>query len=240
MHHNHQHPEEKRHMTIFTRIAPLLVAMTAIAVASSGTVLADPGDLPYGPDTCLQGFVWREARTGDTVCVTPDVRTRTLQENSTPSLNREPNGGASGPDTCKQGFVWREAFDGDTICVTPGERSQTKADNAAAASRKQANAPKPSPTNPNIPTPTPTAGHNVVLEITGGGTVYSIDIDPGGRVATENSAAPFRTNITADSGELVQIVAVSKTGDQGCRITVDGTVVVSHGAGDAHCVYSIP
>jgi hypothetical protein len=225
-------------MPSFKRITPLLVAMTALAVASSGTVLADPGDLPYGPDTCIQGFVWREARNGDTVCVTPAVRARTLQENSTPTLNRAPNGGASGPDTCKQGFVWREAFDGDTICVTPGERADTKADNAAAASRRQANAPKPS--NPNSPKPTPTAGHNVVLEITGAGTVYSIDIDPGGRVATENSAAPFRTSITADSGELVQIVAVTKTGDQGCRITVDGTVVVSHGAGDAHCIYTLP
>jgi hypothetical protein len=177
-------------MASFKRIAPLLVAMTALAVASSGTVLADPGDLPYGPDTCIQGF------------------------------------------------VWREAFDGDTICVTPGERADTKADNAAAASRRQVNAPKPA--DPYTPKPTPTAGHNVVLEITGAGTVYSIDIDPGGRVATENSAAPFRTSITAGSGELVQIVAVTKTGDQGCRITVDGTVVVSQGAGDAHCIYTLP
>jgi hypothetical protein len=216
-------------MVNFKRIAPLTIAMTALAVASSGTVLADPGDLPFGPDTCIQGFVWREARTGDTVCVTPAVRARTLQENSTPTLNREPNGGASGPDTCKQGFVWREAFDGDTICVTPGERAATKADNAAAASRRQANAPKPA-----------AAGSNVVLEITGTGTVYSIDIDPGGRVATENSAVPFRTNITAGPGELVQIVAVTKTGDQGCRITVDGTVVVSQGAGNAHCIYTLP
>lgn len=215
-------------MANYKRIAPLLVAMTAIAVASSGTVLAAPPDLPYGPDTCLQGFVWREARTGDTVCVTPDVRARTLQENSTPTLNREPNGGAYGPDTCLQGFVWREAFDGDTICVTPAERTQTKADNAAAASRRQANTPKPS------------AAGNVVLEITGTGTVYSIDIDPGGRVAGENSAVPFKKTITAGSGELVQIVAVTKTGDQGCRITVDGTVVVSQGAGDAHCIYTLP
>jgi hypothetical protein len=86
----------------------------------------------------------------------------------------------------------------------------------------------------------PKTAANVVLEITGTGTVYSIDIDPGGRVATENSAVPFRTSITANSGDLVQIVAVTKTGDQGCRITVDGTVVVSQGAGDAHCVYSLP
>jgi Mycobacterium membrane protein len=81
---------------------------------------------------------------------------------------------------------------------------------------------------------------NVVLEITGTGTVYSIDIDPGGRVATENSAVPFRTSITATPGTLVQIVAVTKMGDQGCRITVDDTVVVSQGAGNAHCVYSLP
>jgi hypothetical protein len=99
---------------------------------------------------------------------------------------------------------------------------------------------QPTTTTPLTTSQSPTAVHNVVLEITGGGTVYSIDIDPGGRVANENSAAPFRTSITAGGGELVQIVAVSKTGDQGCRITVDGTVVVSQGAGDAHCVYSIP
>jgi hypothetical protein len=223
-------------MAICKRIAGLLVAGIAIAVANSATVLADP-DLPYGPDTCTQGFVWREARTGDTVCVTPAVRTRTAQENANPSANKEPNGGAYGPDTCKQGFVWREAFDGDTICVTPGERAQTKADNAAAESRKQANQPKQSP----IPTPAPkTNTGNVVLEITGTGTVYSIDIDPGGRVATENSPVPFKKTITANPGDLVQIVAVGKTGDQGCRITVDGAVVVSQGAGNAHCTYSIP
>ncbi len=58
-------------------------------------------------------------------------------------------------------------------------------------------------------------GSNVVLEITGSGTVYSIDIDPGGRVATENSAVPFRTSIAAEPGTLVQIIAVTKTGESG-------------------------
>jgi hypothetical protein len=218
-------------MASYKRIASLLLAITAVAVANSTTAVADPNDLPYGPDTCTQGFVWREARTGDTVCVTPAVRTRTAQENANPSANKEPGGGASGPDTCKQGFVWREAFDGDTICVTPGERAQTKADNAAAESRKQANQPRKSPAS--------NAG-NVVLEITGTGTVYSIDIDPGGRVATENAPVPFKKTISANPGDLVQIVAVGKTGDQGCRITVDGAVVVNQGAGNAHCVYTLP
>ena len=36
------------------------------------------------PDTCISGFVWREARNGDTVCVTPDMRATIAQQNSTP------------------------------------------------------------------------------------------------------------------------------------------------------------
>ena len=72
--------------------------------------------LPYGPDTCKQGFVWREAQPSDHVCVTPDIRTQTAQENSFAAARREPNGGAYGPDTCLVGFVWREAFSGDQ-CV---------------------------------------------------------------------------------------------------------------------------
>jgi hypothetical protein len=38
--------------------------------------------LQYGPDTCKEGFVWREAWSGDHVCVTPAIRTQTQQENS--------------------------------------------------------------------------------------------------------------------------------------------------------------
>jgi hypothetical protein len=126
----------------------LTVAVAAVAAAVPAPALADP--LPYGPDTCIQGYVWREARTGDTVCVTPAVRDRTAQENANPTLNRNPNGGAYGPNTCLQGFVWREAFDGDTICVTPDIRSQTLADNAAADSRYQRNQPRPT----TLPKPT--------------------------------------------------------------------------------------
>ncbi len=32
--------------------------------------------------TCRQGYVWREAFAGDTVCVTPYERTQAQQENS--------------------------------------------------------------------------------------------------------------------------------------------------------------
>ena len=105
-------------------LGPLaVVALTGLASAISEVpVNADPA-LPYGPDTCIQGLVWREARPGDTVCVRPEDRTRTAQENATAADRVDPNG-AYGPQTCKQGFVWREAFDGDTVCVTPGTRQE--------------------------------------------------------------------------------------------------------------------
>ena len=127
----------------YSTLLPLTAAIAAVAVALPAPAQADP--LPYGPDTCIQGFVWREAGGGDTVCVTPAVRTATAQQNANAAQNKEPNGGAYGPNTCKQGFVWREAFGGDVVCVTPDVRQQAANDNAAAASRKQANAPAPAP-----------------------------------------------------------------------------------------------
>lgn len=131
---------------------------TAIAAVASLAVpvpaYADP--LPYGPDTCIQGFVFREARPGDTVCVTPSVRSGTAQDNANAASNVQPGGGAYGPNTCKQGFVWREAFGGDTVCVTPAVRGQAKADNAAAASRKLANQlAAPRPEDPPVEAPPP-------------------------------------------------------------------------------------
>jgi hypothetical protein len=147
----------RRFATVFT-LAPMSVALFAAvgAIGSQATAVADP--LPYGPDTCLQGFVWREAAPGDVVCVTPAVRASTAQQNQAAPQNVEPNGGAYGPNTCKQGFVWREAFSGDTVCVTPAIRTQALSDNAAAASRKAANAPQPTPA------PAPPAGPAPCLE----------------------------------------------------------------------------
>lgn len=36
---------------------------------------------PYGPETCVQGYVWRDAFDGDTICVTGSTRTRSYWEN---------------------------------------------------------------------------------------------------------------------------------------------------------------
>lgn len=209
----------------FWKLTPLPIALAAFAAAVPAPAVAAP--LPYGPDTCISGLVWREARTGDTVCVTPAFRDRTALENSTPGANKNPNAG-SGPQSCSQGYVWREAFDGDTICVTPDIRAENKAANANAQANYQRNQPGGG------------GGANVVFEVTGGGTVYSINTDPDQGTAPEDTAAPWSRTATVGSDvHLLQVVAVTKTGMQGCRITVDGTVVVEQPPGmAAHCVYN--
>jgi hypothetical protein len=84
---------------------------------------------------CLTGFVWRDARPGDKVCVTPDTRSRTAAENRAAASTRSPTGGAYGPNTCKSGFVWREAYAGDAVCVVPSSRQQAASDNAQGPQR---------------------------------------------------------------------------------------------------------
>jgi hypothetical protein len=91
---------------------------------------------PIDPDTCLQGYVWREAVPGDHVCVTPETRTQAAQDNSLATSRRSPTGGAYGPDTCLQGYVWRGAVPSDHVCVTGETRAQTAEDNNLAASRR--------------------------------------------------------------------------------------------------------
>lgn len=86
-------------------------------------------DCAYGPDTCVQGFVWREAGPNDRVCVAPDIRDQTRADNAQAGARRSPNGGAYGPDTCLQGYVWREAFPGDHVCVVPATRTRAAQDN---------------------------------------------------------------------------------------------------------------
>ena len=205
-------------------MCPVVVSGAVFAgLAAAAVAMGDP--LPYGPDTCVQGYVWREAIPNDHVCVTPAVRARTQQENGTVAERRDPTG-AYGSNTCKQGFVWREAFDGDVVCVTPDIRSATKADNAAAASRVQPASQSQSKT-----------GGQVRFELTGSGTADTIDIDPGGRIY--GATAPWGKSVSAGSGDsLLQMVVVVKDGSLGCRITLDGKVVNEQPAGQApHCIY---
>ena len=134
-----------------TKFAVIFAAPALAVAAVAATVPAPAFAQPYGPDTCVQGYVWREARSGDTVCVTPATRDTTAQQNAAAGQNVEPGGGAYGPNTCKQGFVWREAFGGDVVCVTPAVRTQASNDNAAATSRKQTSQPAPAAPPPQNP-----------------------------------------------------------------------------------------
>lgn len=122
----------------------LFVVAGALAGSAPAAGLAQP--LPHGPDTCKQGFVWREAFPGDHACVTPQAREQAAADNRAAGERRRPGGGAYGPDTCRDGFVWREAHASDRVCVPPVIRSATAADNRLAASRRVAMAaPAPVP-----------------------------------------------------------------------------------------------
>lgn len=107
--------------------------MTAV-LATAATSAVAGGD--YGPDTCLDGYVWRGAVATDHVCVTPAVRAQTAQDNAQAAARVDPTGGAYGPDTCLDGFVWREAVVGDHVCVAPAARDQAHLDNLNAPLRR--------------------------------------------------------------------------------------------------------
>ena len=74
--------------------AAILLGLTA-ALAP----LACQAGLPYGPDTCMQGYVWREAYEGDHVCVSPDSRTQAASDNAQAGARVQPGGGDYGPNT---------------------------------------------------------------------------------------------------------------------------------------------
>jgi hypothetical protein len=119
-------------------VAAALAGATAHAQLAGRQVAATPASAgqDYGPYTCLFGYVWREAVPNDFVCVTPDVRSQTRQDNALAASRRNPSGGPFGPDTCLSGYVWREAVANDHVCVTPATREQARSDNLAAASRR--------------------------------------------------------------------------------------------------------
>jgi hypothetical protein len=84
---------------------------------------------------CLMGYVWRQAYSGDYVCVTPDQRSQAAADNAAASGRIQSGGGAYGQYTCQQGYVWRQVVPDDYVCVTPAERAQAAADNGQANNR---------------------------------------------------------------------------------------------------------
>ena len=112
---------------------------TAFLQSSSCSVWGAVYYLRYGPDTCREGFVWRELVPNDHVCVSPQTRQQGITDNALAAQRRNPAGGPYGPDTCLSGFVWREVTPNDHVCVPPPTRDQTRADNTLAAGRRARN-----------------------------------------------------------------------------------------------------
>ncbi len=67
----------------------LIVAATFAALALPAAAQAQD----YGPNTCLNGFVWREAFPGDAVCVKPQVRSDAKADNAAAVSRRDPSAG---------------------------------------------------------------------------------------------------------------------------------------------------
>jgi hypothetical protein len=105
------------------------------AVAPAAVAPAPEASPRPATEDCKPGFVWREARASDLVCVTPSTRARTAEENLAADAHRVP-GGPYHPNTCETGYVWREAFEGDVVCVIPESRAEALADNSQSVNRK--------------------------------------------------------------------------------------------------------
>jgi hypothetical protein len=120
-----------------TARAGLVVGLIAVCLGVFGVQAPPAGaDGPHGPDTCLWGYVWRDAGPDDHVCVTPEARDQAARDNELADSRRNPDGGEWGPDTCLDGYIWREAFPADHVCVTPERYDQVQAENADGPDRR--------------------------------------------------------------------------------------------------------
>lgn len=113
-------------MQLFSPSVVLVMASTMLPSTSSLAAC------PYGPDQCKPGYVWREAFSGDHVCVTGAQRSNEATNNRLALQRRSHNGGAYGVDTCKLGYVWREANPTDHVCVTGQSRADVALQNSQA------------------------------------------------------------------------------------------------------------
>jgi len=107
-----------------------------------------PNGGAYGPDTCKQGYVWRDATIpapstdptfnydGDRVCVDGAARAREKANNDHNPQHAAAATWTHGPNGCKVGWVWREADDWDWVCVTSETRQRTLDENSQAASHR--------------------------------------------------------------------------------------------------------
>lgn len=112
----------------------ILSALLCAFLLSSNATSALAQTCQFGVGQCRPGYVWREARHDDHVCVTGASRLR-AQQDAGEQLKRV----VPGSDSCIHGFVWREATADDHICVTGTTRKESAEENRLAASRVDPN-----------------------------------------------------------------------------------------------------
>jgi hypothetical protein len=125
-----------RHRRAWVGHVAAIAAASMLAGASVPSSATAAGD--HGPLTCLDGYVWRQATPRDHVCVTPEVRAQTAQDNRLAPSRASATPTTFGPDLCGPGYVWREAVPGDHVCVTPATWQQVHDDNLTAGARRNA------------------------------------------------------------------------------------------------------
>jgi hypothetical protein len=189
-------------------------------------------DGPHGPDTCLWGYVWRDAGPGDHVCVTPAGRDRAVRDNEMADSRRNPNGGEWGPDTCLEGFIWREALPDDHVCVTPARFDQGQAENADGPGRRARDTFADTVELRRVDRPTGFVDARVTLELNPNGA-YSLTGWAQGTTLAKNDYT-VACLVPLASGDALEIDASGEVGgaagDQFDTIRVDGTSarVVNH------------
>jgi hypothetical protein len=147
------------HERVFSLVLTFFLLLSSL-VAAMGN---------YGPDTCLEGWVWREAYTGDVVCVTPATRTQAAEDNAAASSRVVISRWPFKSKLCKSGYVWRQADPTDYVCVLPATAAQAQADNAQAANRRASlNIWLSTWTDPNLPWKTCAQGTNTVGVVVNG------------------------------------------------------------------------
>ena len=95
--------------------------------------------------------------------------------------------------------------------------------------------------SPQVTASAPPTESTIVLEVTGSGEVYSIDSLPFGDLAEDHTMVPFSKSFPLPADEDYVALNWTSRDDQpkGCKITVDGKVVVEKPLGTTeNCVFT--